>query len=254
MKEYGHNQTWKKHGSIWLWLIHSSFYKILGLLALLAVGQTVLMWWGIQQLSAYDYGLEQAIARGHLALAADVFFVAVTLLLCSTGCDRQGKLGYTLQRLAVSERTLYVWQALYNTGCGVIFWSVELLISIGLCQMYMGLADPAMVSSQTVFLACYRSPFLHNLLPLTDTMGWVTNLFLLGSLGMATAAYPYRQRRGKSGTVLLLVGCLLMLLFSVQLGKMEVDAFAGMFCIALCIVLSTVAVLPVWEKENRDEI
>ena len=48
-----------------------------------------------------------------------------------------------------------------------------------------------------MFLAFWRSEYLHALLPMADSALWIRNGLLLISLGLAAAIFPYKQRRGK---------------------------------------------------------
>ena len=46
------------------------------------------------------------------------------------------------------------------------------------------------------FLACWRSPYLHALLPLEDVWLWGRNLLLCAALGLGTAAFSHERRHG----------------------------------------------------------
>ena len=51
-------------------------------------------------------------------------------------------------------------------------------------------------SPLALFLACWRSPYLHALLPLKDVWLWGRNLLLFVGLGLSTASFALRRRHG----------------------------------------------------------
>ena len=194
-----------KHSSI-LWLmIQSSFSKIMALLAGISAVQLALFVLAFQQLSVAEYSLEQTLVQGQAARVAAVGFLGVTWLLTRTGNQKGGQIGYTLQRLAVSEREVFWWQALYNGGCYLILWVAQVLTMLGLGVLYTKMADPAMVTSQTILLACYRSRYLSSLLPLARMGRWLRLFVMLVGLALSSAHYPFAKRHGKPGNELILM-------------------------------------------------
>ena len=203
----------REHGSV-LWLmIQSTFGKILAVLAGTAVVQAFLFQRAVQQLKPGEYGLEQALTRGHTAGIAGLGFLAITVFLCLTGAERgREKTGYTLQRLSVSEKMVLLWQAIYNGSCYLLLWASQVVVVLALSHWYTQIADPAMVTSQTIFLAFYRHEYLHGLLPMAEMEHWIRNLMLLLGLGLSSAYFTYAQRRRrKNGQLLTMI--LLVLLF-----------------------------------------
>lgn len=216
-----------KHASILNLMIRSSFSKILGVIAVMAGIQGVMFLQAAGRLEVFDYGLEQAFSGGHIAAICGIGFVAVTVLLCRTGCDQGGKSSYTWQRLSVSEQQVFLWQAFYNTGCYFLFWCMQTLIALGLCWLYVQMADPVMVTSQTIALGFYRSHFLYNLLPMEEIRRWIRNFLLLLCLGLTSAAYPYQQRRGKFGSPVVFQGIWTILFFCRDTGDSNADLWLG---------------------------
>jgi len=203
----------RRSSVLWL-MIQSSFNKILVLLAGVSAVQLALFVWAFRELSWVDYGLEQVLSQSYVAKVAAVGFLGMTWLLAQTGSQHGNQIGYTLQRLSVSEREVFWWQALYNGGCYLILWAAQVLTMLGLGVLYTKIADPAMVTSQTILLACYRSRYLSSLLPLTRMGRWLRMLVLLVGLALASAYYPYAKRRGKNCSELITLAALTVFLFS----------------------------------------
>lgn len=209
-----------KHSSI-LWLmIQSSFDKVLALVVGIAAVQACVFPWGVQQLQPGNYGLEQALREGHMAGIAGVGFVCMTAILCLTGAERgSGRTGYTLQRLSVSEKTVLLWQAIYNGSCYLLLWASQILVTMGLARWYTQIADPSMVTGQTDFLAYYRNEYLRGLLPMMEMGGWIRNILMLIALGLSSAYFTYAQRRRQKNGELITMVMIVLIFFCRQIGE-----------------------------------
>lgn len=177
-------------------------YKILGLLFVMAVAEGTLFYFALNRTLVTENaglgstGLEQLFTRSWAALVCVVFFTVAIFLLILTGYEHGSKQGYTLRRLSVSERSVFLWQAVYNTFCCFLFWAVLLGIALALCKLYVAKVGLEYVSGQTIFLAFYRNNFLHSLLPLEETSRYIRNVVLILGLGISSACFPFKQRRG----------------------------------------------------------
>lgn len=187
----------RRHLSILMWLARSSLWKLPALFLLTAGAEAVCFFLALQ--NAPDASLETLAGGGALALPCAVSFLLLSALLGRVGCDLGARQSYTLRRLAVTEKAVFTWQWIYNSGCFLLFWAFQLAVSFGLCAMYAAQAEPSLVSGQTVFLAFSRVALLRALLPLEETFLWFRNAFFVLALGAACAALPYRQRRRRLG-------------------------------------------------------
>ena len=209
----------KRHLSIFMLFIRSTFYRVLVVLGLLAVTETGLVYVTLERFLAEsaqgaekNYALSELIKEAGLIWVFVIAFVLITVILCMFGCDFRGKLEYTLQRLGVSPVKIFFWQAACNALTYVIFWMVQVYLVFGFGMYYMKAADPSWVTNQTLFLEFYRSRFLFSIFPMEDVGIWVTNVCLVLCLGIVTARVPHAQRRGKPSVgffaVMLIVGTL----------------------------------------------
>lgn len=229
----------KKHLSVFMLMARSSFYKILGLLAAAAAVEGVLFWLALRRGPVQgSFGLELVIEDSHMIWVFGVCFLLMTLLLALTGCEGKSKCGYTLQRLSVSGRWVFFWQSVYNVLCYLLLWAVQILVAVALCRLYERLAAPEYVSGQTVFLAFYRSDFLHSLLPFEDAVFWVRNAAFALSLGICAARFPLAQRAGKRFTEGIVLVCGVFWLFSREIGALGSCVLAvcfSLFCAGIAI-------------------
>ena len=232
----------KKYTSVFGLFARSSIYKILLIIAAMATVQTSLFLTAFnKQMTAYESGvglpaLEQVLDYSDFYLIFIVGFVAISVLLCLTGTSFSSKTGYTLDRLSVSERAVFFCQAIYNLLVFIILWTAELALCFGLSIYFIKNAPAEAVSNQTIFLAFYRDSFLHTLLPLSEVLLWIRNIFLLIALTIATAEYPYKQRRKKLG-----LSAMAMIIFTVVFFK--AGAIADTFNSFLVIVVAVINVI-----------
>ena len=142
-------------------------------------------------------GLEGLIAHSHIALCFGLGLAAVCGALALLGWEGSGcRTGYTLRRLRVGERALSLLWGGYGTLCLLFYWAAHLGTVLALCAAAMPRLSEGAASPLALFLACWRSPYLHALLPLEDVWLWGRNLLLCAALGLSTAAFSHQRRHG----------------------------------------------------------
>ena len=233
----------KKHSSVFMLMARSTIYRVLGLLILMAVAEAGLFWLRLQQ-GAIDgnFSLEAIISESRLSWACAAFFLFVNVIL-SWGSYTISDT-YTAARLSVSGKAVYLWQCIYNTLCYLLFWMVQILIGIGLCRVYEAMAPAEFVSNQTVFLAFYRSNFLHSFLPFEDTWVWIRNILLVVALGICSSRIPGKNRKIGIGS------CFLIAATGVFFVQGIGEAVALIIAAIVCAVPAVVKAL---SKEVPDE-
>ncbi len=248
----------KKHLSVLCLAARGSVYKTILILLLMAAVQTGLFWFYLQEglkitaAGIANTPLESLFDKPLLSIVFGAAFLAITFFLCRTGCAFGAQPGYTLDRLSLSPLTVWIWQAAYNTAVFLILWFAETAVSMGLCALYTHFTDPAAVSVQTVFLATYRSEFLHAVLPMYDTALWVRNLVFALTLGAVTAAFPYKQRRGKFAGEVLLCALLLPGIFDCTPGEPGLSIVECVIAISIA-AFSLCCVLGVFDEGQIEE-
>ena len=236
----------KKHSSVFMLMARSTIYRVLGLLILMTVAEAGLFWLRLQQ-GAIDgnFSLEAIISESRLSWACAAFFLFVNVIL-SWGSYTISDT-YTAARLSVSGKAVYLWQCVYNMLCYLLFWMVQILIAIGLCRVYEAMAPAEFVSNQTVFLAFYRSKFLHSFLPFEDTWVWVRNILLVVALGVCSSRIPGKNRKIGIGSCFLIAATGV---FFVQ----EIGDTASVVILTISAIICAVpAVVKALSKEVPDE-
>ena len=227
----------KKHLSVFMLMAQSTIYKIIGVFIVMAAAEWSLFYARLKQGATGDrFNLELVVEESHILWGFAIAFVLITILLCQTGCGFSSKVGYTIKRLSISEKMVFFWQSLYNVICFCLFWMVQILLVFGFCNLYVKMAPEGYVTNQTVFLAFYRSDFLHSLLPMEDVGFWIKNIMIVLGMGICSAGYPVSQRRGKKiQEVIPLAGCI-MVFFVGELGEFLTPAIVICTCILGIII------------------
>lgn len=197
----------KNYLSVFSLYIRSNIYKLFAIIILMAVAQ-ILMFKNIlktvilgETLEYAILGIETYIEKSNIMLVFGVAFLILTVFLTIMGCEFDSKQGYTLRRLRISEKEILFCQTTANSLMYTVFLLSEIIIVFILCQIYINFAistnavEATHINHQTIFLAFYRSDFLHSLLPLDDLIRHITNVLLIVSLSFTSAVFSYFLRR-----------------------------------------------------------
>lgn len=247
----------KKYISILELFARNTIYKVL--LVLLAMGVTqfamfrkaMLEWipmdyYDLDFQAIEHYTLEYMVDRSNSHIFMGIAFVLITAILCWNGCNIGSKSNYTLQRLQVKEKTIFIMQSIYNSFCYVLLLGAQIVVFLLQAGVYVTQSEH--VTNQTVFLAFYRNDFMHSILPLEGAMRWITNILILLGCGMSAAVFTYLQRRGKVAWSLFVVVACVLVGFVQELG--ELLALVTAFIVAVIVALT--AYFHVFQKKEDD--
>ena len=236
----------KQSVSVFMLTLQSVWKKLILLFAAMIAAEGVMF-----ALAAGDtLWMEDAIDVSHLEWIAALAFLCLTLFLLrsSGGSSRQD---YTLLRLTVTDKQVFHLRALSFALCYLLFWAVQLMLTLVLCKIFASMhsGEPGF-GDQTAFLAFYRHPFLHSLLPMEELTRWLRNLMLLAGLSVAAAGFAGKQERKISWSTLVLTA-LILLTFSFPMGDMVSDWMISFFALTIlcCISLDSN-----WKKDTDREV
>ena len=210
----------KKYLSIFELFTRSTIYKIMVILLAMGVSQVALFyramaeWIPLEEyhleFEAIDYySLEWMVDRSKSAEIMAVAFILLTVVLCLNGCNFGSKSSYTLQRLQVTEKKIFLLQSLYNSLCYVLLLGAQ--VAVFLIQSKLYIDNAGTVTNQSVFLAFYRQDFMHSVLPLEGIVRWICNIVIVLCCGVSAAVFTYLQRRGKlAWSLLVVVACVIL--------------------------------------------
>jgi hypothetical protein len=204
----------KNFTSVLMLWARRSIWRVLAIIAVMAAAETALFYF-LALPKAGGLSLNTAITTGLTGPACAVFFALLCVLLCLSGCDFGTRSNYTLCRLSVSRRKVFLAQALYNFLCFLIFWGAQAATALALCMLYVRSAPADSVGPQTIFLAFYQNGFLHGVLPLDETVRYFENAAVALMLGIACANFSKRRRVGQWGFGVPILGAVTALYFSI---------------------------------------
>ena len=143
--------------------------------------------------------------------------ILVLQVLLASSFGANSRYSYTLQRLRISERCVFLWSCVCNALCYVALWCVQIMAAVG-AAFWNAKSAVYSAGPQGVFVDFYRSGFLHGLLPLADGYVWARNALFVLALGCVTACIQLGLRRKGSRSWLVCMGLtfLLVLNLSVQ--------------------------------------
>ena len=246
----------KRHLSVLGLWARCSLYKILGVIAVMGIAEYMLFYFNMKrEITVYEATQafsrpEMLIDRSGVFLCFAIAFILITLLLIIPGCQFGSKVSYTVKRLSINEKYVFLYQAIYNMLIYALLWSIQVILCVCMLKQYTAQTPIEFLGEQNIFLAFYRSTRLHALLPLSNGILWARNALLLVTLGLSSAEFPFLQRKGKkSVTIIALV------LYTVALWKQNVST-------ALACLVSTgfVAIIVIYAicyqviiKEDADD-
>ncbi len=205
----------KPYVSVFALYVRMNFLKLLVLIIGMSAGQIAYFHTRLQAVIAYAESrlatpgglandsltrMEEIISSPYKMIAG-IAFLLLCVALCMAGGTSSAGPRYTLARLGITERETFWVQSAANALFFLILWCVEVLVSVALCSYYCAnipyeVGGIPVVSEQSILLAFYRDDYLHALLPMSDILGWSSNVLTALTLGIATAGYAFLGRRG----------------------------------------------------------
>lgn len=176
-----------------------------------------------------------------------VFFLTLLLtglLLMKTGMEFRTKTGYTLRRLRISEKQVYVIQSIYNCLMIFLLFIFEVSLCFALANWGTTFIKADYITNQTVYLTFYTASFLQEIFAGRNIVAVIRNILIILSLGFNLSAFSYLWRRGSKYIFGILVLSAAVFLFWVSPGLSYVENIpvtvtaVGTLLIALGIVRS----------------
>lgn len=220
----------KKHLSVLMLYTRSSIVPLLCTVVLIGSIQTGLFLLELQHGAA---ALETVVQPDYFkgAFIGGIIFLVAFLYRMNGG-------GYTLRRLRISERTVFLWHVLSCFFCFVILWMAEILVLTALCRYFLTQEITSGLSNQALFLAFYRNAFLHSILPLESVSRWIYLFCTFASLAFVTAGAVVRKRYGRNirNNAPLSMTVVAMLFYFVRpLGSLALDVMLSLFHLAVIL-------------------
>lgn len=180
--------------SLWALLARCSLYKVLAVLAVMALAEALLFYSCLKNCGGYDT-LVKVVEGSHLSA---VFLTALGLMcfvLAWTEGRLDAKSGAAMQRLRLSQSRIFMIKTAYNMVCMAMLFMAQIWLGIWLVGIYGKELTEIYAPPQRLFLAFYRIDFLHCLLPMAEAGKWIRNLLLLLAFGTEAAGSPRGEKK-----------------------------------------------------------
>ena len=186
----------KKHLSVFSLAAAASFWRILMLLVALAATQLLAAWIMVKNRIG-SLALEEILDLPVYRFSPAVAVTLATLVLLVGYGGARSRVHYTMARLSLTPRSLLRIHVVYCTGVYLLFWLFQVTVVMATMALYRSLMSPSEISPQLALLTCYRSVYLHPLLPLADWPFWIATPLICLGLGVNTAIGMMRSWEGK---------------------------------------------------------
>ena len=140
------------------------------------------------------FGFETLIRSAVQGAGKWFMWLLMPFLSVAAAAGKGSKSVYTLNRLGLSENAVTLVFGGVFAGYFLLYWAVQLAFAYSVFVWYSRLS---LVSSNTFMLACWRSEWLHILLPLGEWWNYLRNLVICLSFGFCAAFAAQQGRRGK---------------------------------------------------------
>lgn len=186
----------RKTGSLLYLTVAASFWRVLVILARMAVVQLGVAV-GMPKLLPGSYGAPYVFSHWAFRLPAAAALILVMYTLMRSHGSRPTQTGYTMLRLPVSPTQVFLSYLVYAVAVLLLCWFVQLAVVVAATQLLAALYPAFDWGKQMLFLTSVQSGYVHVLLPLLDGWSWASTTMIYVGLGFITAVGMVRSWQGK---------------------------------------------------------
>ena len=178
------------------------------------------------------FGFEQLLQSAAERVGKFWMVLLLYMLGMDIGQGKSVKTIYTMNRLGLSENQMTLVFGAVFSGYFLLYWAFQIALCYGFFVWYSRFA---LVGSNAWMLACWRSEWLHILLPLGEWWGYLRNFVICLSFGFSAAFASQQGRRGKIPLTWFIAPLLCVVLMNGRIGSFGQD-------IALTVLLAAFTV------------
>ena len=227
----------KQSVSVFMVMLQSIWKKILLILIILVAAESILFLIASQKF----LWAEDILDASRISWVFYGALLALTVVL-SSSLSGNAHQSYTLQRLALSGRTVFCLQMLVNFTALLLLWTVQLMTALLLVKIYLsGQSSSAEhqldFCGQSLFLAFCRSEFLHGLFPMEDLTRWMRNVVLICCMAAVCAYGSFTYEKGKFPVSPFLLAVPAIVFFEMEMGRILADSLLSAFALTVVLIL-----------------
>lgn len=236
----------KAYKPLWMLYSRSIVYKLLALTGALILvdGAAFLV-----NLQGAPY-LAEAIPECIWQYAFNVSVPVLLVILILPGWNG-GRSDYTLDRLGLDRRKVYLARAAFHALCLALLVALQGLVLALFCFGFEALPQNQLPGPQNVPMAFYRSAFLHSLLPLADWLRFVRNLVMILAFGLVSALTMRRNHKDFAKITLAVV---YTAFFTFGFGAVPLmNRVSDITFMVVALIAAGLAVRAAWAKEAEPD-
>lgn len=244
----------KKYISVFCLIMRESFFKIFALIILSLAVQASLVFFCMPIAAGEE--IPSVTAVFDMSKIHIVFYVLITalaVLLCKTGMQFRTSVGYTLKRLRIREESIFFIQCIYN----FLIISIAVLLEVILCFYLASFAADNLpekfITTQSVYLAFYKTQFIQNLFAGRDVLRIIRNIIGMLAFSCNCGALSFLYRRGKKWFGIAIILPIFFRMLKPD-GLKLTDTVTDVIIISAFSVLLVSAVAAVFVGREQDEI
>ena len=220
----------KKHLSLFMLFVKQRIYKELLVLA----GLAAVNYAGFKLFGETDtIGFARGTAGYVYAFAFMAAYFAL-MFICVPMSQKRSNSLYTLQRLSISERWVFIWECLASALCFLLLMAAEILILLCLAGIFEKMPGFNQ-GPQGILIALFDSEFFYGLIPLGMPDCWVRNGVFVFCCGVLCAYTAMDVRHGKKKTVGTLFCIFLVLGLWLPISPRDTVSVAFHMCVSLLL-------------------
>ena len=237
----------KKYLSVFSLVARESIFRIAFLWIFSAIAQAYSFFYALIYKDVQrSLNFSRAFTDSDISVDA-IFTITIlltALLLIKTGTEFRTKSGYTLRRLRIDERNVFLIQSVYSTIMLFLLILFEVVLAFVLLKVGFTRFEEGRITNQTMYLSFYESDFLKNVFCGRDILRIVRNILCVAALGISLSAFTFMLRRREKfiPAILFLAAFASIFLFCPNISYLEWD-IGFIISAAIMIVWSLSAVM-----------
>jgi len=239
----------RKHLSVFMLMVRSCIYKLLLIMFAMAAADAIAVVFMPNPRELLYFELAGEDRFFFIYVLSVAIAMSSVLSSCSMGSSVPR---YTLARLSISEKAVMYWHWLCGAIVMLALWFWQIILLYVIARWHSAVAEPGFISHQSVYLANFRSPFIHSVLPLEDVSRVARNIVTAICMGGVCATGAHKIRRGKKPVAHIMLISVFAGTFRAEHFEISYDGFV-MFVFAIVLIISMVGVYTGDEEVDYEE-
>lgn len=243
----------KKYLSVFYLAARESFRKIilLWILSFLIQGALCIISASYVDLTKTPVVTTESLFDKFLPLCFGLTFAFMAGFLMKTRKKSVSSINYTLKRLLIKEKTVFLIRALYNTLILLMFLMLSVVLYFFIASAVIKLFPENYFSSQAAYMSLYRYELFHNIFAGRDILRLTRNILLILATAVNLSADSFYANRNSQwfGAYFSVLVC-----FRAFAKGSDMSIFiSDVFDIVVAVILIVCTIAAVFTKEEQYE-